>query len=118
MARAQAVVQHGLREFAVGHAREVGVERQDVEDVDAQPLQRARLLVGFHQQKGGLAGAEMDARVRVEGDDAKRAAEFAGGLGGERDHLLVAAVDAVEIAHRHRRAAVAVGQVLPALDEP
>jgi hypothetical protein len=117
VARAEAFVQHGLRELSVAHLGQFRTQRQDVEDVDAQRLERAGLLIGLHQQEGGLARAEIDARMRVQRDDAERRAELAGRLGGQRDHLLVATVDAVEIAHGQGRAAIALRQVLPALND-
>ena len=110
-------MQHLFGEFAIGQMGELRAERQDVEHVDAQRLQGPGLLVGLHQQEGGLVRPEIGAGMGIEGDHAQLAAELAGGLGGERDHLLVAAMDAVEIAHGQRRAAVAVRQVLPALDD-
>jgi hypothetical protein len=117
VARTQALVQHLGGEFPVGHMGQFGAERQDVEDVDAQGLEGAGLLVGLHQPECRLVRAEIDARVRVEGDDAERRGMIARSLGGERDHLLVAAMDAVEAAHRQGRAPVAGLQVLPAPDD-
>jgi hypothetical protein len=35
---------------------QLGVQRQDVEHVDAQLLERARLLVGLHQPERRLVG--------------------------------------------------------------
>ena len=47
--RAQAIAQDQGRERAVSHARQLGVQGQDVQHVDAKPLQGAGLLVRLHQ---------------------------------------------------------------------
>ena len=114
---AQALVQHALGELAVGQVLHLGVERQDVEQVDAQGFERAGLLAGGHQAEGRGVGLEDAAGVRLEADHPQRRAGLLGGAGGERDHRLVPAMDAVEIAERDRGAAVGLGQALPAVDD-
>jgi hypothetical protein len=58
------------------------------------------LLLRGHQPEGRFGGAEQPARVRIEGDHPQRDLQGVGGLGGFGDHLLVAAMHAVEIAQR------------------
>jgi hypothetical protein len=112
----EAADQHLLDELAVAEAGHLEVERQQVQQVHAQGLQRAGLLGMGHQLEGRLAGAEQPARVRVEGDHAQRQLVGQRGFRGLGDHLLVAAMHAVEIAQGHAGAPLAVGQVLPAVD--
>jgi hypothetical protein len=54
--------------------------------------------------------------VGAEDRGGQRRAKAPCGLGGGRDHLLVAAVHAIEIADRRRRPAVAGAQSAPAGD--
>ena len=77
----------------------IGVQRQDVEHVDAQLFQGARLLVRLHQVEGRLIGPEKHARMRVKGDHAQRGIQLTRRIGGQRDHLLVAQMHAVEVSH-------------------
>ena len=104
-------------EFPVRHLGEFRVERQDVEHVNTERFEGPGLLVWLHQLEGRLGGAEVDPRVRIEGDDTELAVELARRFCGQRDHLLVAAVDSVEAAHRYGCAAVTFRQTLPTLDD-
>jgi hypothetical protein len=117
MAHAQALVQHLLGEIAIGEIGHLGVEGQDVEQVDAEIGQGLGLLLGVHQPERLGVGLEDPARVRLETDDAQRRLGGLSGAGGRRDHPLVAAMHAVEIAERHGRAAIRRRQILPAGDD-
>ena len=90
VARAQPLRQHVAGEVLVAHGRELGVEGDAVQAVDAQRIQHLRLLVQRGEAEVGLVGAEPAAGVRLEGDDAERRPQPAGGAGGLGDHLAVA----------------------------
>ena len=106
-------------ELAVGHAGHLGVERQEVEDVDAQRLQRAGLLVAGSSAGTAASSGWKSARgcgsklITPSGAPSSR-----GGLGGVGDHPLVAAVHAVEVAAGHApRRGPPRGRSAPAVDD-
>ena len=113
---AQALDQHLFDELAVAEASHLEVERQQIEQVDAEAGQRPGLLAVGHQLEGRLGWPEQAARVRVEGDHPQRRMVGQRRFRGLRDHLLVAAMHAVEIAQRHGGAALVGGEVLPGVD--
>ena len=71
-------------------------------------FQQAGLGAERRQAEAGCVGAKIFLRVRLEDEDAKRAAECP----RMPDQRLVAAMDAVEIADGDGRAARRIGQVL------
>ncbi len=117
MTDAQPLVQDLLDEVPVAEVGHLEVEVQHIEQVDAEGLERAGLLVGGHQPERRFVGLEQPARMRVEGDHRQRRADGPGRRGRAGNHLLMPQVDAVEIAQRHGRAAVVVGQMFPAPDD-
>ena len=91
------------------------VERQFVEQGDAE---RGEGFGAFGRQgeaEGRVVGAKMLARVGLEGEDAERDLR-AGGVGGA-DDLGVAAVHAVEIAQRDGGALGVGGQLAPVVED-
>jgi hypothetical protein len=96
----EALVEHLLGEGLVAHCRKLRLEGQHVQALDAERLQRPRLLLQRHEAKGLGVRLEPAAGVRLEGDHAQRRRQRGGGLGGAGDHLLVASVHAIEVAER------------------
>ena len=107
-----------LGELAVGHAGQIGIERQAIEHVHAQSLEGAGLLVGGHQPEGRGVRLEPAPRMRFEGHDAQDGAKRLRRPGSLGDDLPVAQMDAVEIAERHRRAPVVGGDITPVGHDP
>ncbi len=66
--------------------------------VEAQLAERHQLVLQAHDQLGGGLGAVDLRRMRVEGDGDGPGVVQAGDADELREHLLVAAVDAVEVA--------------------
>ncbi len=63
------------------------------------------------QPRRRSTGCEKFARVRIERQYGRRQGEIFCGLGQPREHRLVAAMDAVEVADGQRDVAMAVGEV-------
>jgi hypothetical protein len=93
-------VQDGVDETLGRQAGEGGVEGKLEQVLDPKAGQSVGAGFGVHQAEGRTLRGEELAGVGFEGDDAQRAV-----AAGEVDHRLVAAVDAVEVAHRDRCAA-------------
>ncbi len=90
------VVDEALGRF--GH--QMPIERQDVQVIDPEPGQEARLDPQRGQSRRRLLRRQDLARMRLEGDHAERRAEVAGPRPRGLDQGAVAAVHAVEIADR------------------
>ena len=108
---AQAAVQH-LGDEALGvEAREGTVERQFVQDGDAQRLQRRRALVGQGQLERRVVRAEVLARVRLERQHRERPVRTRPVRRAQ--HVGVAEMHPVEVAERDGRAAGCSRQAAP-----
>jgi hypothetical protein len=115
VAHAQSRHQHVGDEALGRQGREVLVEAQQDHVVDAATLQLEHLVAqrgDARRGEFGLAGAAREevARVRLEGEHAGRHAAMARLVAQQRQHGLVAAVHAVEVADGQRRAAFREGE--------
>lgn len=98
--RAESVHQHILHEALRREGRESRVEARHVHAIDARGREALDLLAQARQTRGRVVGREEFARLRLEGEHAGQDAEFAR-LGDQpREHRLVTAVHAIEIADR------------------
>ena len=89
-------------------------ERDHAEHVDAERLDQLGLAGRLGQHGRVRAGPDHLGRVRVEGHDHRRDAEFSGPVDGVPDDLLVPPVDAVEDADGdHRPAPAARRRLIP-----
>ena len=86
-------------------ARQLAVEMQHEEMVEADRLELAHLDAKGRQAEGRRVGREEFARVRLEGHHRVAGPELAGMARRGGDHRVVATMDAVEIADRDYRAA-------------
>ncbi len=89
-------------EVGGGGAEQAPVAAEDIEMVDAEAAQQLGLAAQGREARRGGGGVQDLARVRLERDHAERAAKCPRMTGGGTDHLAVAAMDAVEVADRHR----------------
>ncbi len=103
VARAQPLAQDPVGEVLRAEVRQRLVEVERHQQVDAQGLDEPRLDPERRQTEGRRVRREEAARVRLEGEDRLRPFQLVGQTPGLRDHFLVAAVDAVEIADRDDR---------------
>ena len=115
MARAETLVQHLGHEGLGRHQAEFVVEGQLVEQGDAQRLECRGALGRQREAERRVVGAEVLARMRLEGQHAE------GQLRPRRvrglDHLGMAAMHAVEIAQRHDGAACIGGKLAPVVED-
>ena len=105
--------QDAADEFFRRQARQRRVEGQDDRPVEPGRSQQPQFgaLVGQAEQR--LGGIEEGARMRLESQHGRRLAEALGAIQRGGNHRLVAAMDAVEIAHGDDGAAQrAVGRVI------
>ncbi len=91
-------------EFLGTLLREGEVEMLDKQQIDAEPCQFALLDAERRQPEGFGRGKEHGARMRLEGQHSGRAACLPRELAGPADQHGMAAVQAIEIAHRQNRA--------------
>jgi hypothetical protein len=94
----QSLRDHVAGKLLCGQARQGGVEIELVQNFDAQLFQPMQLCLCVHQAEGGRIGGKILARVRLEGQNAERAAVFLCHLAGLFDNRLVAQVNSVEVA--------------------
>ena len=99
----QSLAQHLVREVLGAHRRQDLVEVQGRQEVHVQGLDQPRLDPEGREPEGRRVGREEAARVRLEGQDGSGRAQDLGQAAGLGDHLLVATVDAVEIADGDHR---------------
>ena len=78
--------------------RELARERHHHDAIEPQRLGKPRLLVGIGQAEHEGLGREHVARMRLEGQHDRRHAQVAGARLQRREHALVPAMAAVEIA--------------------
>ena len=100
----KSVDQHLFDECGRFQSRERVIELHHDGAVEAGRGEQAQLLGGIGQVEQRLARIEESARMRLEGQRRRRASERAGAPDGGCDHGAMAAVHALEIAHRHDRA--------------
>ena len=86
-------------ELIRGQARQSCVKGQDDRTIEPGRGEQPQLGVLVGQAKQRLAGMEEGPRMRLEGQHRGRLAEATGAILRSRDHRLMAAMDAVEVAH-------------------
>ena len=108
----ESVAQDGGDEVLRRDRRESLVERRQHQAIDAERGKQARLGVDRRQAEYRGLGTEEGARMRLEGERHRGHAEAVGVGAGVGEQRLVAAMDAVEIAHRHHPALQRVGDAV------
>ena len=116
MPRTQPLMQHIADKSLGRHQAEFVVEPQLVDQRDPERLQRRRALGRQRQAERRIVGAEVLARMRLEGQHRER--HLRPRRMRRLDHFGMAAVDAVEIAERHGGAARIGRQVPPVVEDP
>jgi hypothetical protein len=111
---AEPLGQHLNGEVLIRHPGHLRLERQNVEEVDADGFEHPGLLVQGHQPERLGLGLEEAARMRLEADHPQRRVDVTRRQSGGGDHPLMAAMDAVEVAKGHGGAAFFPRQVAPA----
>ena len=106
----QTLGQDLTREIFGGEGGHLGVEGEFKQLLDPQFRQTVGAGFGVHQPKSRGGGREVFARMRLEGDNPQGAMRA-----GKINHRLMAKVDAIKIAHRHRSAARGWVKPLPML---
>ena len=118
VARAQALGQHAGGEILRRQAGQRGVEGQFIQDVDADLVQPVRARLGSGQAEGRGVGGEQLARMRFEGQYAKRGVQVPCRPAGQVDHGPVPDVDAIEIADGDGSAPIGLGGELVVAHDP
>src|SRR6185437_5777328 len=109
MAEAQPADQHLVDEGLGAALGEIAIEMEREQQIDAERLDAPRLHAEGGQAKGRVLRPEDAARMRLEGEDGRGHAQAARDRTGLADDPLMAEMDAVEVALRDHRAALAGG---------